>query len=460
MQQQEIEQVLKRVREHAFSALDWKARQSTNLYVDTTVRETNKHVGPEFQGIVVGQPTIVVFADDRPLANFAHLCRYLLYDARNGEFAREVTAQFPPFLERVPDTLMAIHEPIRLDPNPAMFHIRWPLRCPIIVPDGNRYAILFSGMSNLRHLNDLEFLYRTLRYRYGFAASDIYALNYDGKLNTQDGVPGTWPGDGTAYQIKVTGPGTQAGFEAAIDDLKGKLKSRDMLLIHTNNHGGNNGPGQSYLCTYPSWSGYFVTDFANKLGQLPKYRSLIVMMEQCFAGGFNAPILAKSTADATSVASAVTEFESSWGTSDGHWDYFARDWISAQAGHDPYGAALASNPDTDVDGRIQAEEAFGYANTIHYSGDSPNFSESSEAGGDIALGQEYVVWWWWCRILWPLLERHYAQLPIPEFYEALHRIQPELSELVASIDQAGAELRKEVEPKLESVIASTFGERK
>ena len=115
------------------------------------------------------------------------------------------------------------------------------------------------------------------------------------------------------------------------------------------------------------------------------------MLEQCNSGGFNGSIIAKSPAAATSVASAAIESQSSYVSADGNWDPFARDWIAAQAGHDPFGAALAFNPDTDADGRIEAEEAYEYANAVKDPRDSPNFSESSEAGGDIALGQGYIV---------------------------------------------------------------------
>ena len=43
-------------------------------------------------------------------------------------------------------------------------------------------------MSNKRHINDCEFLYRTLVDRYAFNKNNIQVLSYDGTLNTQDGV--------------------------------------------------------------------------------------------------------------------------------------------------------------------------------------------------------------------------------------------------------------------------------
>jgi hypothetical protein len=402
------EPTAQRVRAHAFNTLTFDKRQTTNLYFDDRTYNAGETIGPAQQRIVAQQQSILVFADDDPRANFGHACRYLLYDASSGNFHREAPARFPPIADvKQTKTLRAFHEPVQFTGSIG-FRV-WPpiWRCPIIVPEGTRYAILYAGMSNKRHLNDMEFLYRTLIDVYAFDPAHIYALSYDGTLNTQDGVQAHWPGDGTAYRIHITGEGNQPAFEGAINDLKTKLKPLDTLLIHCNNHGDSDTPdggitwvpGTSYLCTYPAWGVYHNKDFSNKLAELPKFRQLIVMLEQCHAGGFNASIIAKSTAAATSVASAATEFQNSYVTADGNWDPFARDWIAAQAGHDPFGAALAFNPDTDHDGKIEAEEAFGYANAVKDPRDSPNFSESSEAGGDIALGQEYIVWWWWCVIL-------------------------------------------------------------
>jgi len=211
---------------------------------------------------------------------------------------------------------MPFHEPIAFVENPVLFR-PWPvLRCPIIW-ERQRYAILWSGMSNKRHLNDMEFLYRTLIDRYGFRPDHIYAMSYDGSLNTQDGVQTSWPGDGTGYRINLTGEGTRSDFEAAVDELKGRIDSDDLLLVHINNHGGYDGtPGTANFCTYPSWAGYYASDFAAKLGELPKFDKLIAMLEPCHAGGFNAPIIAHSTADATSVASAALEPYNSYVSAD------------------------------------------------------------------------------------------------------------------------------------------------
>jgi hypothetical protein len=458
--------VLRTVQSHAFEHLSFAQRETTNLHFDAHTYEKGEALGPKFQRIVAPQSSILVFADDEPRANFGHTCRYLLYDNRTGKFLKEAPARFPPVADvKQTRTLKPFHEPVRFVENPNLFKPYWPIwRCPVMVPDGTRYAILFAGITYNRHLNDMEFLYRTLVDIYSFDPAHIYVLSYDNSLNTYDaGVPAHWP-DGSAYRIRVTGQGTQQVFEAAIDDLKGKLQPADTLLIHCNNHGDSDSPdggitwvpGTSYLCTYPNWDPYHNADFCNKLAELPKFRQLIVMLEQCHSGGFNAPILAKSPASATSVASAATEFNNSYVTADGNWDPFARDWIAAQAGHDPFGGALAYNPDTDGDGKIQAEEAFGYAYAVRDTRDSPNYNESSEAGGDIALGQEYRVWWWWCGIMYYALEKYRIKLPPPEYYERLRGILPELAKLTVTLDKASEELRKEMQPKVEALVKEAF----
>jgi hypothetical protein len=430
------------------------------LHLDEHVYRKGEHIGPEFQKAVASVDSIVVFADDEPMANFGHPCRYLLYDASNGDFHRAIHARFPPIANvSQPKTLKPFHEPVRFLAEAELYWPKWPIwRCPIIFPEGNRYAILYSGMSNKRHLNDMEFLYRTLIDIYGFNPANIQVLSYDGTLNTQDGVQTHWPGDGSAYRIQVNGQGNQAAFEAAVDNLKPRLGSLDTLLIHCNNHGDYDGtPGTSFLCTYPNWGKYYNADFSAKLHQLPKFRQLIVMLEQCNSGGFNASILAQSPASATSVASAAIESQSSYVSADGNWDPFARDWIAAQARHTCFGTPLAFNPDANGNGRIEAEEAFGYANAVRDPRDSPNFSESSEAGGDIHLGQDYLVWWWWCWILREKLEPHLIKLPPEEYYTRLHKLQPELAKLTGGLDQESERLKKITAAEVAKLVERAFG---
>jgi hypothetical protein len=449
---------LSAIKSGVVSGLSGTTAQSTNLYIESSVLKRGDHILAYKQRITLERDTIMVFADDAPRYNWSHPCRYLLHDAKSGEMYREVRAQFPPYMNtNVPKTYEAFHEPIRIQEAGLYYPILPWLRCPIRWNKGQRYAVLFSGSSNNRHTNDLEFLYRTLRDIYGFPATNIYVLNYDGTVN-YNGTPHpvvSWPGDSTAYRMSVNGQGTKAALDNVLDALKTKLKADDLLLIHTNNHGGHNGT-ESYLCTY-SGSDYLASAFANKLGTLPKFFCLMVMMEQCHAGGFNGPILAHSTATYTSVSSACEELQSSIGYAD--FDPFARDWIAAMTGNTAYGGALASNPDMDGSGKVSALEAHNYADSVKDPSDTPVFNQSSVAAGKCFLGQRYwYIWPIYCRILVEVLYPYYVRKPIPEFYEILHgKLVPQLHEIEAKLTELSARQEKELSKSLSEIVKNVMG---
>lgn len=444
-----LEPILQKIRAHAVRQLPTAARMKVNLHVDERVIPAGEMIGPKRQNITLKNESILVFADDLPMADFSHPCRYLLYDPK-GNFTSEVKAQYPPYSAAKP-TFKIFHEPVkiisgRIVVNPIRYH-----RCPILIPDGARYAILFSGMSNVRHLNNLEFLYRTLIDDYAIKPANIYVLNYDGTLKSQDGVAGNFV-DGTPYQMHVTGQGSRAALEAAIDDVKGRLKANDLLFLYTSNHGGyDNIPGSADLCTYPNWDGYHAADLASKLGTLPHIRNLLVMMSQCHSGGFNTPICNASTADATSVAASVTEQESSYVTMD--FNTFGKEWTSAQATCDPWGHPLAPSPDSDGDGAIESHEAFDYAYAHRPAGNDPVFTTKG-AGSEIKLGQAYKAVSWWCPIIFKAVEKHILPLPPEEYYAHMHAIEPELTKLAAQLDVQSNKLQAEYAAKVEKAVAA------
>ena len=381
---------LRAIQDGTFRRLSAKRRATTNLYVLEDVQPAQSVIKAGHQKIPIKQPTAVVFVDDEPMANWSHDCRYLLHDADSGKLYQEVKAGFPPYLVNLPDTFKAFHTSVvAQNPLRKIWKLELEVAFPWPIRKGkDRYAILFSGSSNYRHANDLEFLYRQLVDRFYFDEDNITVLNYDGTVN-YSGEPQpvtSWPGDGTAYTMPVHDAGTKQALEDAIDALKSKLEQDDLLLIHTNNHGGyDRTETESYLCTY-SGDDYTASDFASKLGELPAFADLIVMMEQCHSGGFNDVVIESSTAGRTTFAAACTEGRSSVG--DGDFDPFARDWIAAFAGADPYGAALVSDPDYDNSGIISAREGFAYADDVHHSSDSPVYSAYGTDAGDQHLHQK------------------------------------------------------------------------
>ena len=200
------------IKASAVTGLTWDAARNSNLYIDSNVLSPGADIFAYKQRIPLERDTVMVFVDEAPRFNWAHPCRYLLFDAGNGEMYREVRAQFPPYLiGDAPKSFNAFHQPVHIPDKELYYPILPPLRCPVIRPKGQRYAVLFSGASNNRHTNDLEFLYRTLRNIYGFPAAHIYVLNYDGAVNYSGGPQPvvSWPGDSTGYRVPINGQGTR-----------------------------------------------------------------------------------------------------------------------------------------------------------------------------------------------------------------------------------------------------------
>ena len=202
-----------------------------------------------------------------------------------------------------------------------------------------RHAILFSGMSFKRHVNGLELCYRTLIDQLGFAAEMIHVLNYDGTLQcfseSEDEPVGVWPGDGTDYRMTVEGEGNRRAFQRALRAVAACLNPDDQLFINITGHGGHRGD-EEYgpdLLTYPFCKRYGRDAFCADLALLPEHRSLVVLMSQCFSGGFIPAVLAASPARQTAIATATTEkLQSFMQFEDPNWDSFQRNWIGAIAG--------------------------------------------------------------------------------------------------------------------------------
>ncbi|HVO44981.1 MAG TPA: C13 family peptidase [Steroidobacteraceae bacterium] len=233
-----------------------------------------------------------------------------------------------------------------------------------------RYAILFSGMTQRRHLNGLEFCYRTLLDRRGFEPCNVFVFSYDGSLRTADGRTGDpssepWPGDGSGFRMKVSGPGTPRALQRVLVRLEQQLEPADEIFIHTSGHGGNHGDGRGpQLVVYPHWQRYQSREFYVDLARLPRHRALVVMMSQCYSGGFGEGVLAASRAESTCFVAAASALTSSHAMADdNHWDGFSRHWIAAWGGYDVDGSPITFAPAACAEAALlaPARQAFDYA---------------------------------------------------------------------------------------------------
>lgn len=338
--------------------------------------------------LVVRHEAAMVFVDRMPQANWGHPCTYRFYNPSNGTLLYQEDAIFPPNLGGE-TTLEIFHQPV-LIPRAEHALLADVVSQPRVLPGTSqaleqRYAILWtSQISDLRHVEDLEFLWRALVNIYGFSAANIYVLCYNGTIGAADvsGAVGNWAGNNTPYQMQVHASATTANLQSVFDDLKNKLKPKDLLLIHTNNHGSTTG-----LCVDNS-SVITPTQFGTMLSGLPSYRSLVVTMEQCYSGAFQTPVLNKSTAVNTVFASAVSADKSSDGAA--HFDPWALAWIEAVTGTNPAGSVLSSPPPQNLDGMVSMKAACDWAKANDTgSDDDPQYADQpAGCGASIFLGVE------------------------------------------------------------------------
>ena len=173
---------------------------------------------------------------------------------------------------------------------------------------------------------------------------------------------------------------TTANLQSVFTDLAAKLKPKDLLLIHTNNHGAPSG-----LCVDDS-TVITPAQFETMISGLPAYRNLIVTMEQCYSGAFQSGVLQKSTATNTVFASAVDANKESDGAA--HFDPWALALIEALSGATPAGAALASPPTPNLDGLVSMKAACDWAKANDTgSDDDPQYGDQpAGCGSNIFLG--------------------------------------------------------------------------
>ncbi|MGO8670745.1 MAG: FG-GAP repeat domain-containing protein [Capsulimonadaceae bacterium] len=341
--------------------------------------------------LTVRQDAVLVLHDHNPNANWGHPCTYRFFEPTTGARLYEENAQFPPHLAGG-TSMEVFHEPQTASATAA--HLALPAVAQnVLVPippqplvssaAQQRYAILWtSQISLLRHVEDLEFMWRTLVNIYGFSPANVYVLCYNGTIGATNvsGPVGNWAGNNTPYQMQVNSSATTANLQAVINLLAGKLNHKDLLLFHTNNHGAETG-----MCVDET-SVITPAQFAGMIAGLPEFRTLVVTMEQCFSGAFQTPVLGKSTAINTVFASAVPANMESAGAA--HFDPWALDLIEALNGATPAGAALPAKPTSNFDGLISILSACNWAKATDTStGDEPQYGDSpAGCGSSIFLG--------------------------------------------------------------------------
>lgn len=230
-----------------------------------------------------------------------------------------------------------------------------------------RRAVLFAGAGDRDTLNDVEYCYRMLVQHYYFAPEDVRVLYFNGALEIGDGSkPGSWPdGGGTnTYSVKVSRKASANEFRKACQWLSA-LNQNDVAFIYLGGHGDFDiDSGEAWIAAV-NGEQYFESDFWNDL-RLLRAR-LLVMMQQCFSGGFLGSVGNQSLQAAQlSVACSATALAQL--SEDERFSVYTMNWVRAHLGKDLSGNPVPGNPDSDGNGIIEAFNAYEHAASLSVDG--------------------------------------------------------------------------------------------
>ena len=339
------------------------------------------------------------FVDDLPLANWEHACRYVFIEEKTA------TAHIYPMTQppRNRENMVEITDPTPFEPgvnyNDVSKKIDTLLK-PLdekrllssAVTTGTRRALLISGgadrwNNHIRYWGDIAFVYRSLVSRYGWNKSDIVVCMSDGNdpaVDRSDGSssPTDLDGDGNPdYSLDSTKSTVESQLQALVDNSG----PDDLVFIFTTDHGGQESGTDTHLYL---WNSDTLRDdeLADILDDVTA-GAVVVVMEQCFSGGFVDDL--EGIPNLT-ITTACRHDESSYaGETYPYFDEFAYEWISAVNGatDDIYHAPVPVDADTNANGLVAVSEAFAWAVAHDDAEEEPQMSDLS------LLADTTSLWW-------------------------------------------------------------------
>jgi PKD repeat protein len=348
--------------------------------------------------ILPSTPGYLFFIDDYPEANWEHPCRYAFVedsvDLHHGNTVHPyVYDRWSPLID-VELGYIAGDQPDLAGANALDGSSGADIGTTIeggttvaCSPDcTHNYALLLSGGYNeksnyARYYNDILSMYNVLNKTYHYPMNHIWVLMSDGGaagLDQHYKDVGTTPtyinSDMTPFALSKTGAATKTVLTSTLTDINSKLTLDDSLFIFTTNHGGNTTDPASKEVTFYLWNGESIKDseFVSMLPTTPK--TITMMMEQCFGGGFIDNFAVTSGTQKRVITTAASWNEYSWGNA------FSMAWMT--------GIDNPVNSDTTGDKRTSVNEAYSFAKandkyaTMIPAKENPQFSVNNAAGSE------------------------------------------------------------------------------
>jgi len=326
------------------------------------------------------------FVDEQPGANWEHKAAYILVDRRTGA-AKRIPAMSPPLeiLKLRPLNRKATFQLKAIKSNIKILRPKVLIKPPIRILKRKKYAVLLSGGMNStynykRYWNDLKFIYKALKDKYGYTDSEIVVLYANGTHSPN----GDLDGNGT-NDIDYTA--TKANLTKVINNIAAFISKNGKFFFYSTNHGGNDaGANKSNLILW----GESIKDFEfATLTKKIKCAQAIYVMEQCFSGGMIDDLLKAQNYPCTKpsicVMTAARHDEPSWSCdTEGEYDEYIYHWTSAVYGRTPGGSYV--NADTNGDGMVSMAEAHNYAKNKDSCNEHPQIGSCLASACSATLG--------------------------------------------------------------------------
>ncbi len=349
--------------------------KKNNLFRSNQIVVKNQEIEYEpGKKLKLKKDSVMVLIDKAPDCNWGHPCQQVYYDAETGDALKTIDSIYPSLNYQIaPTQYESVYTPVELPETSDSGISEIPALSEAVTnSEGERYAILFSGFSQKRHLNDLEHLYRILIQFYGYKEENIFVLHYNGNLDFvgndfTGGYWDKWPG-GTGYDDDFSifastqvnrYLGTKTDLTNVLNIVRERILPNDTLFLHVTG-GGYYDPDYYFEC-YPGGATNLFTasEMLSEFSSFPEFAVLIVMMEQSFSGGFASVFTGLSQVSKVHFSAACGSDGVSRGGSD--FNFFAKEWTAAMRGEYPSGSGFERIIDVNIDGRVCGTEAFDYA---------------------------------------------------------------------------------------------------